>query len=112
MKNIRNENENGKYYPDLTDSRNRLTYGRAAYEKATENEKKIAIGNKSKQIDRISTIVEKDTIRGLKGETIEKAVKFNSAGGIIEVEVSVYSDVIGTESTVKAYLNGRFVGSS
>ena len=109
MKIIKNEND--KFYSDITDNRNRLTYGRAAYEKATENEKKIAIGSK-KQIDCINAIVEKESIKGLKGETVEKAIKFNSAGGIIEVEVSVESEVADSQSSVKAYLNGRLIGPS
>ncbi len=110
MKIIKNEKD--KFYSDAANSYSGLTYGRAAYEKATENEKKIAIGSKLKQIDCISAIVEKESIKGLKGETVEKVIKFNSAGGIIEVEVSVDSEAIDSLTTVKAYLNGRLIGAS
>lgn len=110
MMNIKKEND--EFYLNGSETRNKFVYGRAAYEKATENEKRIAIGNRTKQIDEIRSIVEKESIKGLKGETIEKAIKFTSSGGIIETEITVSPENLDVKSTIDVYLNGKLVGSA
>lgn len=96
-------------YPGNDGNRVGLSYGRIAYDKATENEKKIALGNKSEMIDEVCSITEKEVVKGLKGEAIEKAVKFNAAGGIIEAEITVTCD---NYCIISVYLNGKLIGKA
>lgn len=117
------KNGNGKIYPlgaggsessgesgtFGTENRTSLSYGRIAYDKAAENEKRIAANNKARQINEIRSITETDSIKELKGEMIEKAVKFESAGEIIEAEVTVTCEYY---CVISVYLNDKLIGTA
>ncbi len=96
-------------YPGNEGNRVGLSYGRIAYDKATENEKKIALGNKPEAIDEVCSITEKEVVKGLKGEAIEKAVKFNAAGEMIEAAITV---TCGNYCIISVYLNGKLIGKA
>lgn len=101
--------ENNAVFPGNEGNRAGLNYGRIAYDKATENEKRIALGNKPETIDELCSITETETVKGLKGTAIEKAVKFNAAGGIIEAEITVTCDIY---CIISVYLNGKLIGKA
>ncbi len=68
---------------------NGTNYGRIAYDKATENEKKIAENEKREEIDEFVTLKETETVDLLYGDVLDKGFKFEASGKIVTFEADV-----------------------
>ncbi len=104
--------ENKAIYPgaeNRAENRAGTSYGRIAYDKASENEKRISVKNKSERINEIRSIEEVESVTELKGDTMEKAVKFEASGDIIEAEITITCNYY---CTISVYLNDKLIGTA
>ena len=67
-------------------------YGRIAYNKATENEKRISAGEKKAEFDEVTTLSETETIALLYGDVLQKGMKFEACGDKTTFTFSVTFD--------------------
>ena len=99
--NIRKTNPNG------------TGYGRIAYNKATENEKRIAASEKREDLDEIIELSETETITALFGDVLQKGIKFESGGDKVTFAFSAtFGDVSDGSATDNAADNATGAGDS
>ena len=67
--------ETEKYADIRKTNPNGTGYGRIAYNKATENEKRISADEKQATLDEVTTISETETIGLLYGDVLQKGIK-------------------------------------
>ena len=72
--------ETEKYADIRKTNPNGTGYGRIAYNKATENEKRISADEKQATLDEVTTISETETIGLLYGDVLQKGIKFEACG--------------------------------
>ena len=72
--------ETEKYADIRKTNPNGTGYGRIAYNKATENEKRISADEKQATLDEVTTVSETETIGLLYGDVLQKGIKFEACG--------------------------------
>lgn len=101
-----NEKKTAAFVPVET-QKNEYGFAKIAYDKAVENEKRIAVRDKPAAIKELTSIICNEKIEYLKGETLVKAVRFESSGGYISVKANVESKY---ETSAEIVLNGKSIG--